>query len=113
MQIIFLSYANSQQHPLPTLQEEDDRVYQMLARREAERHFRLYRDSFTTILKIAEYLALYQDDIAVFHFSGHAGRDKLLLDDTAASAAGIAHLLGRCPNLKLAVLKWNTAMSSW
>lgn len=104
MQILFLSYANSQQDPLPTLQEEDGRVYQMLARREAERHFRLHRDSFTTIPKILEYLALFQDDIAVFHYSGHAGRNQLLLDDAAANAAGIAQLLGRCPNLKLAVL---------
>ncbi len=104
MHILFLSYANSLQHPLPTLQEEDDRVYQMLARREAERHFRLHRDSFTTIPKISEYLALFQDDIALFHYSGHAGRDQLLLDDAAANATGIAQLLGRCPNLKLAVL---------
>ena len=104
MQVIFLSYANSQQDPLPTLQEEDDRAYQMLARREAERHFRLHRDSFTTIPKISEYMALFQDDIAVFHYSGHAGKDRLLLDDAAANAAGITHLLGRCPNLKLAVL---------
>lgn len=104
MQVIFLSYANSQEHPLPTLQEEDGRAYQMLARREAERHFRLHRDSFTTIPRIAEYLALFQDNIAVFHYSGHAGKDRLLLGDAEANAAGIAQLLGRCPNLKLAVL---------
>jgi hypothetical protein len=104
MQTLFLSYANSQQHPLPTLQEEDERIYQMLARREVERHFRLHRDSFTTIPKISEYLALFQDDIALFHYSGHAGKDQLLLDDAAANAAGIAQLLGRCPNLKLVVL---------
>lgn len=104
MHILFLSYANSQQDPLPTLQEEDGRVYQMLARREAERHFRLHRDSFTTIPRISEYLALFQDDIAVFHYSGHAGKSHLLLDEAEANAAGIAQLLGRCPNLKLAVL---------
>lgn len=104
MELLFLSYANSQQHPLPTLQEEEDRVYQMLARREAERHFRLHRDSFTSIPKISEYLALFQDDIALFHFGGHAGRDRLLLDDAEANATGIAQLLGRCPSLKLVVL---------
>ena len=104
MQLLFLTYSNSQQSPLPTLTEEDEQVYKMLSRREAERHFRLHRDSFSTIPKIAEFLTLFQDDIALFHYSGHAGRDQLLLSDAEANAAGIAQMLGRCPNLKLVVL---------
>lgn len=104
MQALFLSYANSQLHPLPTLQEEDDQVYKTLTRREAAQHFRLHRDSYTTLPKLSEYLALYQDDIALFHYSGHAEKDQLLLNEDAANAAGIALQLGRCPNLKLVVL---------
>lgn len=104
MEMIFLSYANSRQHPLPTLQEEEEQVYKMLARREAERHFRLHRDAFTTIPRIAEYLALFQRDIALFGYSGHAGQNLLLLDDAEANAAGIAQLLSRCPQLKVVLL---------
>lgn len=101
---IFLSFANSQQHPLVTLQEEDDKVYSILSRREEAKHFRIHRDSFSTIPKIAEYLVLFQDDIILFHFGGHAGQDKLLLNDTNANAKGIAKLLGSCKNLKLVIL---------
>lgn len=104
MQLLYLSYANSENNPLPTLREEDDGVYTVLSRREADRHFRLHRDSFATIPKIAQYLTLYQDDIVLFHFGGHAGRDRLLLDDADANAAGLAQLLARCRNLKLVIL---------
>ena len=104
MQKVFLAYANSRDQPLPTLQEEEEQVYRMLARREAERHFSLHRDAYTSIPKIAEYLALYQEDILVFHYSGHAEPGMLLLDDEAANAAGIAALLSRCPRLQLVVL---------
>ena len=89
MQKVFLAYANSRDQPLPTLQEEEEQVYRMLARREAERHFSLHRDTYTSIPKIAEYLALYQEDILVFHYSGHAEPGMLLLADEAANAAGI------------------------
>jgi hypothetical protein len=105
MDLLFLSYANSQQSPLATLQEEDERLYGTLSLRVGQRHFWLHRDSFTSIPSIAQYLVLHQDDIVLFHFSGHAERDKLLLHgDVAANAAGLAQLLGRCPKLKLVVL---------
>ena len=89
---------------MQTLQDEDEQIYSMLSRREAEYHFQLYRDASSTIPKIAEYLTRYLKDITLFHYSGHAGRDQLLLNDASANAAGIAKLLGRCPNLKLVVL---------
>ena len=93
MNRLFLAFSNSQKKPLPTLQEEDDQVYTLLARREKDKHFSLYRDSFTTIPKVAHYLQEYQKEIALFLFSGHAGKHKLLLDDTKANAAGIAQSL--------------------
>ncbi len=48
---------------------------------------------------------LYRSHITIFHYSGHAGRDRLLLEEEeTAHSEGIAHLLGQCPRLKLAVL---------
>lgn len=104
MKLIFLAYANSQQEPLPILKEEDERVYKTLSFRMAQRHFHLHRDAHTTIPTISEYLTLFQEYIVLFHFAGHAGRDQLLLADEEANAVGIAASLGRCPNLKLALL---------
>lgn len=79
-------------------------MYALLSRRAAQQHFTLHRDSYATTAKIAEFLILYRDSLNVFLYSGHAGRDALLLEDQPASAEGVAQLLGQCPNLKLIVL---------
>ncbi|GJM32716.1 MAG: hypothetical protein DHS20C18_17170 [Saprospiraceae bacterium] len=104
MDLIFLSFANSREDPLPTLKEEEDTLYGMLARRMAMQHFTIHRDGVATTSSIAEYLLLYKDFISVFVFSGHAGRDKLFASDGDANALGIASLLGQCPRLKLVIL---------
>lgn len=104
MDLIFLAFANSEEDPLPSLKEEDERVHSIIARRSAQGHFSLFRDSTVSIAKISEYLILYRDQLSIFVFSGHAGRDALFLEDDPANARGIAQLLGQCPNLKLVVL---------
>lgn len=104
MQVIFLAYSNSQNDPLPTLEEEDRKAYGILSRRAEQLHFNIHRDSFATVDTIIEFLELYRKEIIVFSFSGHAGRDKLLLAGNEAQAKGIAGLLGQCPKLKLILL---------
>lgn len=104
MSLLFFAYANQINDPLPALREEDDQVYSLLSRRIASRDFAIHRDSYATLPKIAEYLIRYRDQLVLFHFSGHAGRDILLLEDGQAGAEGIADLLGLCPQLKLVVL---------
>ncbi len=104
MGAIFLAFANNPENRLPTLAQEDDQVYALLARRAAQQHFTLHRDSATTNPKIAEFLILYRDTLNVFLYSGHAEKDALLLEDDNARAEGIAQLLGQCPNLKLVIL---------
>lgn len=104
MDLIFLAFANSQDEPLGTLQEEDDKVYSILARRMMQQHFVIHRDSHTTIQKIAENLLLFKDYLTVFLYSGHAGESVLLLNDEVANAEGIAGLLGQCPKLRLVIL---------
>ena len=105
MQKIFLAYANARdEQRLPTLQEEEEKVFSILSQREKRHHFSLYRDNCATIPNIVEYLGRYRDQIIIFHYSGHAGADSLLLEDEAANADGIAGLLSHCPQLQLAVL---------
>ncbi len=104
MDLLFLAYANSREAPLPTLREEEEKVYELLSRRAAQRHFVLHRDAHTDLGKIAEYLIRFREDLTFFSFSGHAGRDQLLLDDREARSAGIAELLGQCPRLQLVLL---------
>ncbi|GAB4042104.1 CHAT domain-containing protein [Spirosoma jeollabukense] len=55
--------------------------------------------------RIIEDIKLYGNRIVLFHFSGHAGHDELLLNDGAGGPDGIAGLLAAyAPNLKLVVL---------
>ena len=59
MNVVFLSFANSQQAPLPTLQKEDDAVFKSLAPRALKTTFPPSpRFHFTTIDKITEYVCL-------------------------------------------------------
>lgn len=107
MDVIFLAYANSQTDPLPSLAEEDDGVFGALVNRALKGDFFIHRDAFTTLGKLNEYLGIYGDRLAVFHFSGHADNDTIHLADDQANAMGIAHQLGasaRAGHLKMVVL---------
>ena len=104
MNLVFLAFANNEVEPLPSLSAEDDQIYHLLARRAKDGHFFIHRDSHTTVPKILDQLLLYKDQLTVFHFSGHAGRDLLLLEDGQANARGIMEILKQCPKLKLVLL---------
>lgn len=103
MYVLFLAYANDSQQPLRELKEEDDEVYSCLLPGALHQHYLIHRESFASLEKIREFLILYRDHIFLFSFSGHAGRDRLILDEDAYPE-GMARLLGRCPNLKLVIL---------
>lgn len=104
MDTVFLSFANQQNDLLSTLQEEDDALNRLLAPRAKAQHFLLHRESFATLEKLASALTMHRDELVLFLFSGHAGRDALLLGDGRADALGIARMLGQCPQLKLVFL---------
>ncbi|MCB9292589.1 MAG: hypothetical protein H6559_05595 [Lewinellaceae bacterium] len=90
--------------PLENLKDEDTGIHGILARREAKNHFTILRESFAEREVIIEHLQDYRDHIVLFHFSGHAGGDGLMMEDGKGNAEGIAELLGQCPNLELVIL---------
>lgn len=104
MDILFFAFANNPENPLPALQDEDEFIYSLLAPRQAQGHFVIHRDQAVSIETLAEYLSLYRNDIVLFHYSGHAGKEHLSLDDELAHSLGIAELLGNCPRLKFVLL---------
>lgn len=105
MDVLYLAFANQQQELLPTLQEEDQTLYKLLSTRAKLQHFQLHRDSFVSLDTLPAFLTLYRDTVRIFLFSGHAGRDRLILaENQPAYASGIAAMLGQCPNLKLVFL---------
>ena len=104
MDVISLAFANDRANPLPTLQEEDNNLNRILSPRQLKQHFILIRDSYASITSLTNTVAQSKDQLRIFLYSGHAGRDKLLLEGQAANAEGIAYLLGQCPNLQLVFL---------
>ncbi len=104
MSLIFLAFANDAENPLPSLSREEDGVFEILSRRYVEKHFDLQRESHATLPKLTQYLVRFREELSVFMFSGHAGRDRLVLEDEHANSEGIAQLLGKCPKLQLVIL---------
>ena len=104
MDVIYLAFANDSSNPLPTLQEEDQKLNDILLSRQMKQNFMLFSDSFASISLVADKIGKTKDDLSIFLYSGHAERDSLLLEGQAANAEGIAYLLGQCPNLKLVFL---------
>lgn len=105
--VVFLAYANSQLHPLPTLNREDNDVFGTLVNRQLKGDFVIHRESFATLPNINKYLDIYANSLALFHYSGHAGDKSILLDDTEANATGIAYQLKESAKkgmLKLVIL---------
>lgn len=104
MKVIFLAYANSQAAPLPSLQREDTEIYRSLSPRAWKQHFYIHREPYASIQDISEYLVMYRNQVSIFLFSGHAGRDNILLEDEQGRSEGLVQLLAQCPQLKLVVL---------
>lgn len=105
MNVVLLTFANNNSKPLKNLAEEDRRVYSILSKMASEeKDWHIQHNSFARPRDIAQDIALYRDKLTIFSYSGHADRDVLITDDGAASAEGIAALLGKCPNLKLVLL---------
>jgi hypothetical protein len=104
MPTLYLAFANNDKNPLDTLREEDSKVNDLMIDRKRRGDFIVHSEQFATTEKIINNLRQFKDDIVLFLYSGHAGRDNLELEDGEANAEGIAALLGRCPNLKLILL---------
>lgn len=104
MEVLLLTFANSRTNPLPTLAGEYAELSKRLWPRALRQHYLACPVSHATLDDVAYYLTLFRDRLSLFLFSGHAGRDELLTEDGASRAAGIAHLLGQCPNLKVVIL---------
>ena len=107
MKVIFLAFANSASTPLEFLTEEDKEIYDVSSERYAYGDYFLHRESFATPETINKFLDRYKDDLAVFHYAGHAGKDKLLVNDQNIYSSGIAKQLKHCAekgSLKLVIL---------
>ena len=93
MNTIFLTYANNAESPLNTLSREDEQIYGILVNRYLKGHYIIHRSSNASQESMVRDLEKFEDHIAIFLFSGHAGRDALNLVDGTANSTGIASYL--------------------
>ncbi|AEE49585.1 CHAT domain-containing protein [Haliscomenobacter hydrossis] len=101
MPTLLLNFANNEQNHLASLRNEDDAIYAHLIERIKTKAFILVKDQYATTTKIISNINSYRDDLVLFWFSGHAGRDKLVFEDEEARSEGIAQILGQCRDLIL------------
>ena len=105
--VVFLAFANAH-GDLPWLRAERSRLQALFEKFEKDGRCSLLFKPDATWDQIYQVLTTQPDDIAIFHFGGHAREGQLLLDShlgaTPVEAEGLAALLGRRQNLKLAFL---------
>lgn len=111
MKVVYISFANNREHPLEDLTKEDEAVYATLdnnkAGQDGKQRYSVFREQFATIDNVNHFLEDNQDELTIFHYSGHAGQQFLLLNDAIANAKGIAYQFSQSVNngsLKLVVL---------
>ena len=102
--LIYLSFANDPNAPLPALTREHDSIRELLMDGVNDQCFQLYPEPFATIEKVADGLSSFKDRVHIFHFGGHAGGRQLILTDQEANSDGIASMLAQQKNLKLVFL---------
>jgi|GEM_PF-3104954 len=101
---LLFAFAQSDSQPLPALRQEFDQLNSLYIPGQKKGDYHAHWIPFSSRTKLVEDVSSYKDDLLLFHYSGHAGPDALLLDDEIARAEGVAHLLQQCPNLKVVIL---------
>lgn len=111
MNILYFAFANSETQRLPNLEQEERDIKAALETGVKNGDYRLVQDSFANLDSIANTLQEHLDNLVWFHYSGHAEKDALILNDEEIRSKGIAHLLKQCPKLKGVVL--NGCSTKW
>jgi hypothetical protein len=111
MKLLYLSFANNREHPLEELTKEDEEVYTILDNNKTSQdgnlRYTIFREQFATIDNVNRFLSEHKEELTLFHYSGHAGEQFLLLNDAVANANGIAYQIAQSASngiLKLVVL---------
>jgi len=102
--VIFLSFANSKEQPLPYLQKEGEQLQALFTTPASEERIQLHYDPFTSPAKITDFFLQYNNRITLFHYGGHANSKALLLAEQTAHSDGLAHQLAQQKSLKLVFL---------
>lgn len=103
--ILYLAFSDPDDS-LDLLKEELEKVKICLSPLENRGYIKIDADRHTTTSDLRRKMAdpAFTEHLAVFHFSGHAHEDALLLEDVEGQGDGLACLLGQCSSLQLVFL---------
>ncbi len=102
--VLFFTFANSSDNPLPDLSEEDRLIYDTISPFALKEKFYLHRDQYTTGSGIINSLREFQNRVSIFHFGGHANSSHLYMVDQSATGVGLSQLLSQQKPLRLVFL---------
>lgn len=104
MDVLFFAFANNKEEPLEFLRKEEEEIRELLTQGEKDGRYLLKIFPYADRAQLTQYLSEYQDSITLFHYSGHAERDRLITHEEISNSSGIAQILGQCPKLRWVVL---------
>jgi CHAT domain len=107
--VIILAFANHKDEHLALLNRESSNIYRTLQPYDDQRCIILRRLPNASLADISRGLSDYPDQLAIFHYGGHAGAHHLVLETPDghamdAGAKGLAGMMGLQKNLQLVFL---------
>ena len=102
--VIFLAFADENPDSLPALEEEYNRLRELLSPLDAREYIKLVPHGKTSQEQFFNTLNQYTGQLNILHFSGHASGEHIALSDGAGFTAGLATLLSQEPQFQLLVL---------
>jgi len=102
--VIFLAFANDADAHLELLKAESKNVFSALRDLDRQNFVKVHREESADVADFFDTVSSFKDQLAIFHYGGHADGMTLRMEGGAAHAGGIAGLLGEQTNLKLVFL---------
>ena len=92
--VILCAFSNSGDAYLSQLEKEKEAISDALRERQGKGHLLLDTD-YRTIKKLRDRLLLYQPQVEIIHYAGHANGSQLLMEDGTVYGAGLLESI-RC-----------------
>ena len=102
--VLFFAFAQDSMNLLPNLWHEQYMLNLFLAPQMPSFDYYFIHGSFKEVGKMLDFLDEMQDEIQLFHFSGHANSKFLSFEKDEGAVEKLAEILSQCPNLKVVVL---------
>lgn len=101
--VILCAFSNSSDAYLSQLEKEKEAISDALRERQGKGHLLLDTDA-GTIKKLRDRLLLYQPQVEIIHYAGHASGSQLLMEDGTVYGASLLQSIQLQKNLKLVFL---------